>query len=60
MKGMKDMDRVDKAINKVIKTPVKTPSKSQARALLRNCGILDKNDNVSRNYRDIFESKGAK
>lgn len=61
MKGMKEMDRIGKAIDKVIKTPVKTPSASQARELLRNCGILDKNHRVSRDYKDIFfEASGGK
>lgn len=54
MTGMTERDRIDKTINKIINTPVKTPSRSEAKEILRNCGILNENDEVSRDYKDIF------
>lgn len=48
------MDRTGKAISKIINTPVKTPSKSEAKELLINCGILDDNGEISKDYKDIF------
>lgn len=53
MKGMSEMARIWEAVDKVLSRPVKEFTRQEAQSALRSCGILNKNNEVVKAYRDI-------
>ena len=53
MKGMSEMARIWEAVDKVLSRPVKEFTRQEAQSALRSCGLLNKNNEVVKAYRDI-------
>ncbi|MBQ6698395.1 MAG: hypothetical protein IJN97_00350 [Oscillospiraceae bacterium] len=47
------MARIWEAVDKVLSRPVKEFTRQEAQSALRSCGILNKNNEVVKAYRDI-------
>lgn len=41
-------------IDKIIEAPTKKPSKEEAAKILRSCGILDENNNIKPEFKEIL------
>ena len=51
------MSKINKIITKIINTPTEKPIEEQAKEILRDCGILDENYNISEGYKDVLVKK---
>lgn len=54
MKGLRYMVAVLAEIDKIIESPSKKPSKKEAMKMLRSCGILNKNNGLKTEYKEIL------
>lgn len=52
-----NIHETNKIIDKILNAPIKKPTKEEAKEILKNCGILDENYNISEDYKDIFIKK---
>lgn len=53
-RGMKDMIALNYTINKVIEKPHKKISTSEAKEILKKCGVMTKRDNIKSAYKTIL------
>lgn len=53
-KSIKNMMTVSSIIDEIIKAPTETPSREDATKILRSCGILDENNNIKSEYKEIL------
>lgn len=60
MRGMDDMVAIAAEINKIIESPSKKPTKQEAEKILRSCGILNKNNGLKTEYKEILTKDVSK
>ena len=53
-KGLRYMVAVLAEIDKIIESPSKKPSKKEAMKMVRSCGILNKNNGLKTEYKEIL------
>lgn len=47
------MDRATRIMKDYLKTPIRQYSREEAQAVLRECGVLTKDNNLAEAYKDI-------
>lgn len=60
MRGIDDMVAISAEIDKIIESPSKMPTKQEAMKILRSCGILNKNNGLKTEYREILTKDVSK
>lgn len=60
MRGIDDMVAIAAEIDKIIESPSKKPTKQEAMKMLRSCGILNKNNGIKTEYREILTKDVSK